>query len=106
MSKTYLLTHVSNTEDCGVILYDKKTRKEISRTAFSKEQRIGKVSRMEITTEDDEVLYQFYEGSSRMPDPKAHAFYSTKKYAEEKLPEDLYGRLGLPKYDWENDRTP
>ncbi|MBR6477246.1 MAG: alpha-amylase [Lachnospiraceae bacterium] len=107
MGKTYRFTHVSENENCGVILYDKKTMQETSRIPFPKEDRIGKKYRVEYAVDTkEELLYQFYEGESRLADPLGKAFYSKKKYGEGKDTSDLYALLDIKDFDWKGTKNP
>ena len=106
MGKTFQFTHVSESEDCGVIFYDRNTGSEVLRKQFSESGRVGNVYRMEITLEEGELLYQFYEGKNRFPDPRGLDFFATKKYGQEKAPEDVYTILVPPAFDWKGTENP
>ena len=93
MGKTYSLSYVSESEDCGVILYDRKTKIEQKRVPFPKDGRIGKRYRMELLLEEgqngDDLAYQIYENEKKCPDPYGKGFFTDKKYGQEKAPEDV-----------------
>ena len=107
MDKTRSFACISETEDCGVIIYDKRTRREISRFPFPKEKRIGKKYRMTIPLDDrKDYLYQFWQGKCLMPDPRGRQFWSPKKYGEGKGNEDIFTVLEEKEYDWKNSVNP
>ena len=110
MGKTYSLSYVSESEDCGVILYDRKTKIEQKRVPFPKDGRIGKRYRMELLLEEgqngDDLAYQIYENEKKCPDPYGKGFFTDKKYGQEKAPEDVYTLFDLPKFDWKNVKRP
>lgn len=108
---------ISDSSDCGIIIYSKDCRTEILRQAFLPEHRIGKQQNMILDMEPyREGLYQFYEGDRRFPDPKAHIFFSALKYGEPKREDEIYSVLpgsntekdfaGKADFDWENTKCP
>ena len=113
MGKSYHFTHVSDSEDCGVIFYDRKTGREVLRVPFTKDARIGRVNHLRLDLEDSlgknalgEMLYQFWDGERRLADRRGRAFFAAKKYGEEKSPEDLYTILDVPAFDWKGTGNP
>lgn len=105
MGKTYQFTFISAAEDCGVILYDRKTGRETARKAFSRADRIGRKNRLSLEV-SGECLYQFYEGAARMADPLGRSFYSVKKYGALKSPQDLFTVISDPEFDWQGTAKP
>lgn len=106
MEKTYQFTLVSSAEDCGIILYDRKTGKETERRPFLPENRMGRKNRLLTRIPEGEHLYQFYEGNTRRPDPQGRAFVTAKKYGEAKASQDLYTVLETPAFDWQGTKKP
>ena len=113
MGKSYHFTHVSDSEDCGVIFYDRKTGREVLRVPFTKDARIGRVNHLRLDLEDalgknapDEMLYQFWDGERRLADGRGRAFFAAKKYGEEKAPEDLYTVFNTLPFDWKGTTNP
>lgn len=98
---------VSASKDCGVILYDEKSGKEIERIPFPEEYRVGNVHTMciqGITAKS--FLYEFYEGDAVVTDSYARKFAGNEIYG------DLCGVKGkkavfpLAPYDWAEDKKP
>lgn len=107
MGKRFTFTYVSDAKECGLILYDGKTRREHGRFPFPEEKRIGRKWRMELELDDSkDWLYQFREGERRLPDPKGREFISPKRYGEEKAPEDLFGVIRNHDFDWMGTKQP
>lgn len=102
---------VSETKDCGIILYDAGTGKERERLPFTEEERSGNIyTKQTAGIVPEKTLYQFYQDGKPVPDSHGHVFYDGRG---EKL---IYGREWesgrllagfLPEeYDWEGDRCP
>ncbi|MBR6152356.1 MAG: alpha-amylase [Lachnospiraceae bacterium] len=124
MGKTMLFTHVSETEDCGIVFYDGKTGSEVFRKSFSLEDRIGKTYRLKLSldeiygngsspketkkgsSKECQLRYQFYQGEKRVPDKKGRGFFSSKKYGEIKEAKDIYTLMELPEFDWKGTKRP
>lgn len=122
--------YASETEDCGIILYDRDTQKEIGRYPFSTDNRIGNVYYQQIMGIDPkEISYLFYEGRGKdgkkepsypmseklldgkekyvkyVPDRYARAFAGKDVFAEAKEDSDYKAVLATDTYDWEEDRV-
>ena len=108
MTGNYDLTYPSDAEDCGVILYDRKTGAVLEKRPFPKKNRIGKLNRMKLTVKGNpsEYLYQFYEGNRRSADVRGKAFFAAKKYGEPKSEEDMYTLFETGEFDWGGSRNP
>lgn len=108
MDKFYHFSYSSETEDCGLILYDRKNGAMIQKIPFPKENRIGKVYRLDLDHKGipGQCLYQFYEGEKKCPDPKGHGFFAAKKYGEIKGTEDIYTILETSDFDWQGTKNP
>ncbi len=95
---------VSEKEDCGLIVYDFKTRLEVARIPFPKELRVGNIHAMEIEgLGNKKFCYQFYEESSLVKDPYAKAYVGNEIYGERK---EVLGVFSNTKFDWEEDTNP
>ena len=61
VDNTLQVSFVSEKEDCGIVLYDKNSGKEVKRVAFPKTQKIGNVYYMNIEGVNfQELSYLFY----------------------------------------------
>ena len=100
--------YVSASEDCGVVLFDKKTKKETARLAFRKENRTGSVYTMFVKNIAAEATaYCFYEGDRLVPDDRARAFLGGTPYGSVKREEPVrLAVLPSAEYDWGEDRPP
>lgn len=89
-------------EDCGLILYDKRSRKE-HRIPFTREDRHGSVFCMAVRGIDtDKTLYNFYDGKEVFTDPYVKSLQGRRKWGS---PETFQaGRLEQASYDWEGDK--
>ena len=112
MGKQICFTHVSESEDCGIVFYDKKTGAEVYRKTFDPSLRLGKLWRISIDTDElgakakDNLTYQFIEGEKRVPDKFGKAYLLAKKYGEPKSSEDIYAVLDDNAYDWRGTKNP
>ncbi len=98
---------VSPEEDCGVILYDGKTGKELQRIAFPEEYRVGDVHTMAVQGIGvKEFMYTFYQGDTPVNDPYARKFSGNGVYGDVdgvKGKKALFDQIA---YDWEGDKRP
>ena len=99
--------YVSATENCGVVLFDKKTKHEFARLPFLKENRIGNVYTMFVRDVNAEKLaYCFYEEDRLLPDEKGKAFLGGIPYGSAKREQPVKLAILPPaRYDWGEDRT-
>lgn len=87
---------VMNTrEECGVLLYDKLSKKEVARLPFHDKGRKGNIRYGAIEQlAADSFLYLFYSGDKEVVDPYAKCLYKADR---------LYCELVDTSYDWEDD---
>lgn len=99
--------YVTKAASCGVILYNRKTGRQLRREAFTAEERIGNVCCKYIEgLKADQISYQFYEEDRKIPDPFARGFESRKGYGKLKNECDLKALIPTDEFDWEGDRNP
>lgn len=98
------IAYCSDSEDCGIVLYNIKTGKETARIPFDKAQRIGKVYYLELSDIDtDNTAYLFYEGDKLFADKRAEAFIGKGDFGEAKCETDYKASLHFSTFDWEDD---
>lgn len=98
---------VSKKEDCGVLIYDRKTGKKLKKIAFEPTERVGNVHCKYLTEyAPDAIAYQFYEGENIVPDRYARRFLINSAYGKERRPQDWKAVLPRQEFDWEDDRCP
>ncbi|MCM1056148.1 MAG: alpha-amylase family glycosyl hydrolase [Firmicutes bacterium] len=98
---------VSETADCGILLYSSRTGRQLRRIPFSEEDRMGNIYCKRVEgIRPEAVTYQFYQGQEIVPDEHGRVFPG--KYVYGKRIERDKRRAGfLPDaYDWEGDRRP
>ena len=79
---------LSGDEPGGIVLYDKKTKKEL-RVAFRENNRIGNIYCVKITGLDTEnCYYNFYQGEEEFCDPYCKVVMGNEKWG--KTPKKLY----------------
>lgn len=97
----------SSHENCGVVLFDKKSGEELERFPFTKDERVGNVYCKYITGyHPARITYMFYEGEELIPDPRARYFERKVTYMEEIEEKDLKAGILTKSYDWEDDAKP
>lgn len=98
---------VSAKESCGVLIYEKKTGKQIDKVPFSPEQRVGNVHCAYISGyKASEISYQFYEDDMIVPDKNATTFVGKAVYGKERAEEELKAGFLTEEFDWQDDRNP
>lgn len=99
--------YVSSAEDCGVVLFDRNTRKETARLAFRKEDRVGRVYTMLLKDMAlEKEAYCFYEGDRLMPDERARAFLGGTAYGSARREEPVKLAILPPAgYEWGEEKT-
>lgn len=99
--------YVSTAENCGVVLFDKKTKKELMRLPFLKENRVGNVYTMFVKgISTQEIAYCFYEEDRLLPDERGRAFLGGIPYGSAKREQPVKLAVLPPaEYDWGEDRT-
>ncbi len=101
------VSFVSEEENCGIILYDKKSGKEIKRISFPKAQKIGNVYYMDVeNVNPQKISYMFYENERLVVDKYAKAYQVEGKYGALKGAEAYKAVLTDGSYDWEGDSFP
>lgn len=98
---------VSREADCGILLYNSGTGRELRKIPFTEEDRLGNIyCKMVEGIQPETVTYQFYRGRDIVPDEHGRVFPG--KHAFGKKDEKSGKKAGfLPDiYDWEGDRCP
>lgn len=98
-------TRADDSEEFGIVLYDKKHRSGI-RIPFPEEGRIGSVYAMLLEGyQNREFRYLFYCGDRTWQDPYCRKTEHTSKYG---VPKKTLARCMVPdkNYDWEEDHSP
>ncbi|MCH5269989.1 MAG: hypothetical protein J1E83_04495 [Lachnospiraceae bacterium] len=98
--------YVSATENCGVVLFDRKTKKEFARLPFQRENRVGNVYTMFIKdVEPEKLAYCFYEEGRFLADERGRAFLGGTPYGAVKREQPVkLAVLPPPEYNWGGDR--
>jgi len=100
-------SYATKAASCGVVLYHKKTGRQLRKEAFSAEERIGNVYCKYIEgLRADQISYQFYEEERRFPDPFGRSFESRSGYGKLKCACDLKTLIPTGDFDWEGDKRP
>ncbi len=100
-------SYATKAASCGVILYHKKTGRQLRKEAFSAEERIGNVYCKYIEgLQADQISYQFYEEERKLPDPFGRSFESRNGYGKLKCACDLKTLIPTGDFDWEGDKRP
>lgn len=101
------VSFVSKSEDCGIVLYEKSSGKEIKRIPFSKKQKIGNVFYMNIEDVNiSEISYLFYEEEKLVADKYAKAYMVDNDFGKQKGEESYKALLIDDEYDWKDDCFP
>ena len=96
----------SKTSDCGVILYDRVSGKEIKKIPFESGDRIGNLYCKTVSGFDASgISYLYYCGSKHITDPRATALVSGREYASP-VKEPLKAVISDTDYDWDGDLHP
>lgn len=98
---------VSDTEDCGVLLYDRETGKKLKKIPFSKEERIGKVYCKWISDIDaSKVSYLFCKDGEVISDERARGFAGKVSYGKVHKEADMKAVFETSEFDWQGDKNP
>lgn len=98
---------VSREEDCGVLIYDRKTGRKLKKIAFDPRERIGNVHCKYLTGfAPEDIAYQFYEGERIVPDRFARRFCGQFVYGKEHRITEWKAVFADQKFDWEGDVCP
>lgn len=101
------VTFVSENEDCGIVLYNQISGKEIRRIPFPKTQKIGNVYYMDIENiNPQEISYLFYEGEKLVVDKYAKVYRVDGEYGVTKGAEAYKAIVSDDRYDWGEDSFP
>lgn len=101
------VSYSSESENCGIVLYDIATGKEKERIAFENKQKIGKVFFLEIPDVDiEKTTYLFYENDKLVPDRRAKGFIGKGSFGTSKDELDYKGKVEITSFDWEKDSMP
>lgn len=99
--------YVSNTADCGLVLYKRGSRREWKRIAFPASWAVGSVFCMQIFgLPTEELMYCFWEGEELKTDERAFAFWGDRRFGQavsEKPEKALFPKEA---FDWGEDRCP
>lgn len=105
--KAIRVSFASKEESCGMVFFDKDTGEEVSKYAFSAENKIGNVYCETITGMDMEKLsYLFYEGEQLIADRHATHFAEKDSFGFKKGVDDYRALLVEENYDWQGDKCP
>ncbi|MBP5553737.1 MAG: hypothetical protein J6X94_02590 [Lachnospiraceae bacterium] len=92
--------------DCGIVLYDRASGRELKKIAFEPGDRIGNLYCKTVTgIRASEISYLYYSGSSKISDPRATGFAAGREYASP-VNEPLKAVICDSCYDWGNDAHP
>lgn len=98
---------VSESNDCGVVLYDAKTGAESRRIEFPQEFVVGNVHTMVVQgITATEFLYQFYEDGKNVCDPFACGFCGNETYGSIAGVKEKKAYFSKEEYDWGEDVCP
>ena len=102
--KNLNVSFVSSKENCGLIIYDIKTKTEIERIPFPVNSKTGNVFSMEVEgLGSKRFAYRFYEEDKMVNDPYAKAYIGNETYGHSS---EVFGVYPLSKFDWEEDTKP
>jgi len=103
----FTLSIKATTENAAIIIFDKKTKKQLFEVALRSEYAIGLVYSVEITEIDaDKICYLIKEDDNCYVDPYATAIVGRDKWADTKLREEkqfnVYSGISHIEEDWED----
>lgn len=97
----------SRKENCGIILYDRKTGRRLKKIAFSEQEKMGNIYCKYLEDVDaSAITYQYYEGDRIVPDTRARVFVGKHIYGKERDTKDLKAGFLSEDFDWEGDKRP
>ena len=98
---------VSQKDNCGIILYNKKTGRQQRRIPFLPEERLGNIHCKYVSDiEAEKVAYQFYEEDNIVADPYARGFWGKAPYGRERAAADMKAVFESCGFDWQGDKNP
>lgn len=93
-------------KSCGILFFD-ENKKQIGKVELSKASHMGSLCYAEVLWEGTEpVFYQFYADDEIIFDTHMKSYAGHEKFGMSVEPKQLFGRVAVPMYDWENDRAP
>lgn len=100
-------SYASQCAECGVVLFDRESGKEVSRYAFDTKNQIGSVYYMVLENLDtDKLSYLFFEKDELVSDKNAKWLTGTFEYGLPKEDEAYKAGFSCTSYDWEQDVFP
>ena len=92
--------------DCGVILFDRTSGREIAKIPFESSDRIGNLYCKTVSGyKAAEISYIYYAGGKLISDPRATGLVSGREYASA-VTEPLKAVINDSVYDWGSDEHP
>lgn len=101
------IAYESETEDCGIVLYDRATGEELQREPFLPEERVGRIFCKYLKRKDwKNTAYLFYEGEQLKPDQNARAFAADWHFGQEREAAEFKAVLPDTDFAWQGDERP
>ena len=98
---------VSETRDCGIVIYERSTRRFIQKIPFQEKERVGNVFCKYVDGFDkDKIAYRFYENNIEIPDKHARMFVGRNSYGKPRKVSDLLAGFIKDDFDWEEECRP
>jgi len=95
---------ISSRDDCGLVVYDLKTKVETERISFPVNCKRGNLFAVEIEgLGNKKFAYQFYEEDKLIKDPYAKAYIGNETYGQTG---DVLAVYQTASFDWEEDLNP
>ena len=92
--------------DCGIILYDRASGREIKKIPFAPDNRIGNLYCKTVSGFNaSEVSYIYYAGTKNVSDPRATGLVAGREYGT-CVKEPLKAVINNSDYDWGEDKHP
>ena len=92
--------------DCGILLYEKATGRELKKIPFEDGDRIGNLYCKTVSEfKASEISYLYYAGSKHITDSRATGLLSGREYGSQ-VEEPLKAVINDSDYDWESDKHP
>lgn len=94
-------------KDCGIILYDRHTGKQLRRIPFEAGEAMGNVHCKFLDgVVPEDISYQFYAEGKLFPDKYARGFLGQHNYGKLRETKSLKAIIPSADYDWEQDERP
>lgn len=98
---------VSGSDDCGILLYEKKSGKFLKKIPFEKEERMGNIHQKRMSGIDASAIsYQFYEEGHVLPDLYARCYEDWTAFGKMREEQALKASFLSATFDWEGDSFP